>query len=226
MNAIDFFQFPENFGHFSGYFDLHQAPWEWLCKIKIALEERRLQNLAPGISGGVSVGRNVYIHPSVKLPHFATLGNNVFIDKETELRPGAYVRDNVIIGCGCVIGNSCELKNSIIMNYVQIPHFNYVGDSILGNHCHLGAGVILANLRLDKKCVRVLQKDTGLRKFGAILGDLAQVGCNSVLNPGTILHKNATVSSCMSFAGVLPCNKIAFIDRNGVAMVKNMKTDN
>ncbi|MDR1457962.1 MAG: UDP-N-acetylglucosamine diphosphorylase [Puniceicoccales bacterium] len=223
MKAIDFFQFPENFNRFSEYFDLNQAPWEWLSRIKVALEEKDLQNLPREIGGEVSIGRNVYVHPSVRLPHFATLGNNVFIDEDTELRPGAYIRDNVIIGRGCVIGNSCELKNSVVMNYVQIPHFNYVGDSILGNHCHLGAGAVLANLRLDKKCISVLKNDTGLKKFGSILGDQAQVGCNSVLNPGTILHKNALISACMSFSGVLQSNKIAFINRNGALVLKDIE---
>ncbi|MDR2735585.1 MAG: UDP-N-acetylglucosamine diphosphorylase [Puniceicoccales bacterium] len=225
MKAKDFFQFPENFGHFREYFSLDQAPWEWLVMIKIALEEKNLANQPLGVYGGVSLGRNVYIHPSVRLPHFATLGDNVFIDEGTELRPGAYIRDNVILGRGCVIGNSCELKNSILMDYVQIPHFNYVGDSIIGNYCHLGAGAVLANLRLDKKCVNVLEKSTGLRKFGAILGDHAQVGCNSVLNPGSILHKNAMVSASMAFSGVLARNKLAFVDRTGLLVIRDIKND-
>jgi UDP-N-acetylglucosamine diphosphorylase / glucose-1-phosphate thymidylyltransferase / UDP-N-acetylgalactosamine diphosphorylase / glucosamine-1-phosphate N-acetyltransferase / galactosamine-1-phosphate N-acetyltransferase len=119
----------------------------------------------------------------------------------------------VIVGADCVLGNSCEFKNCLLMDGVQVPHFNYVGDSILGNGAHLGAGVILSNLRLDQKPISVrlpdATVDTGLRKFGAILGDKAEVGCNAVLQPGTILGKRALVMPTIAFGGFLPAATIA-----------------
>lgn len=155
----------------------------------------------------------VWIHPSVKLPPFATIIGPAYIGAKTEIRPGAYIRGNVIAGEGCVLGNSSEFKNCLLLDNVQAPHFNYVGDSILGNGAHLGAGVICSNLRLDqgKVIVRLpaVEVDTGLRKLGAILGDKAEVGCNSVLNPGTLLGPRALIAPCTSFGGYLPANTIA-----------------
>jgi UDP-N-acetylglucosamine diphosphorylase / glucose-1-phosphate thymidylyltransferase / UDP-N-acetylgalactosamine diphosphorylase / glucosamine-1-phosphate N-acetyltransferase / galactosamine-1-phosphate N-acetyltransferase len=120
----------------------------------------------------------------------------------------------VIVGEGCVLGNACEFKNCLLLDGVQVPHFNYVGDSILGNRAHLGAGVICSNLRLDQKpiVIRVGETvyETGLRKLGAILGDAAEVGCNAVLNPGAVLGRRALVAPTMSFAGYLPEGMLAF----------------
>ena len=128
-------------------------------------------------------------------------------------RAGAYIRGNVIAGEKCVLGNSSEFKNCLLMDGVQAPHFNYVGDSILGNGAHLGAGVICSNLRLDQGEVILRlasgEVKTGLRKFGAVLGDKAEVGCNSVLNPGTLLGPRALIAPCTSFGGYLPANTIA-----------------
>ena len=124
-------------------------------------------------------------------------------------------RGNVIVGEGCVLGNSCEYKNCLLLDGVQTPHFNYVGDSILGNGAHLGAGVICSNLRLDQGEVTVKLPSgtvgTGLQKFGAILGDKAEVGCNAVLNPGTLLGPRALVMPCTAFGGYLPAGMIARI---------------
>jgi NDP-sugar pyrophosphorylase family protein len=123
------------------------------------------------------------------------------------------IRGNVIVGAKSVLGNACEYKNCLLMDRVETPHYNYVGDSILGSHSHLGAGAICSNLRLDRQPVTVrgpdVTWDTGLRKFGAILGEQAEVGCNAVLNPGAVLGKRALVMPAMAFGGVLPANQIA-----------------
>jgi NDP-sugar pyrophosphorylase family protein len=165
------------------------------------------------IPPGVHIEGHVWLHPSVKLPPFATLIGPAYIGAKTEIRPGAYLRGNVIAGERCVLGNSSEFKNCLLLDAVNAPHFNYVGDSILGNGAHLGAGVICSNLRLDQGEVilRLPAGDvaTGLRKFGAVLGDKAEVGCNSVLNPGTLLGPRALIAPCTSFGGYLAANTIA-----------------
>ena len=140
------------------------------------------------------------------------LGRNIIIGKDVDLRNAAFLRENVIIGDGCVVGNSCELKNVLMFNKSKAPHFNYLGDSILGYNSHIGAGVKISNLKLDESNI-VLKVgdetiDTKLRKFGAILGDNAQVGCNAVLNPGTILGKNTFVYPLTSVRGVIDSNCI------------------
>jgi NDP-sugar pyrophosphorylase family protein len=144
----------------------------------------------------------------------------VWIGANSEVRPGAYVRGNVIVGEGAVLGNSCEFKNCLLMDRVQVPHFSYVGDSILGNGSHLGAGVICSNLRLDQRQITVHAQGTlhrtGLRKFGAILGEQAEVGCNAVLQPGTVLGRRALVMPLTAFGGFLAPATIAY-HRNKVA---------
>ncbi len=152
------------------------------------------------VTGDVYIGRNV------SLPSFGTIEGPAYIDDDCILRPSVYIRGNVIVGRNCVLGNSCEFKNSLLLEHVQVPHFNYVGDSILGNGAHLGAGCILSNLRLDQKpvCMQTPTGEliqTGLRKLGAVLGDGAQAGCNSVLQPGSCLFPNAVVYPCESFKG-------------------------
>jgi NDP-sugar pyrophosphorylase family protein len=149
----------------------------------------------------------------VKLPPYATIIGPTWIGANTEIRPGAFIRGNVIAGEECVLGNACEFKNCLLMDRVAASHFNYVGDSILGNGAHLGAGVICSNLRLDQQPVVVRTADaafeTGLRKFGAIVGDNAEVGCNAVLNPGTVLGPRALVSPAISASGYIPAATIA-----------------
>jgi NDP-sugar pyrophosphorylase family protein len=189
------------------------APWEWLKKIGAALETVEAASSGLKIPPGVHLEGKVWLHPSVKLPPCATIIGPVYIGAETEIRPGAYIRGNVIAGEKCVLGNSSEFKNCLLMDGVQVPHFNYVGDSILGNGAHLGAGVICSNLRLDQAEVILRlasgEVPTGLRKFGAVLGDKVEVGCNSVLNPGTLLGPRALIAPCTSFGGYLPANTIA-----------------
>jgi NDP-sugar pyrophosphorylase family protein len=155
----------------------------------------------------------IWIHPEAKLPTYATIIGPVYIGARSEIKPGAFIRGNVIVGEGCVLGNACEYKNCLLMDGVKTPHYNYVGDSILGNKAHLGAGVICSNLRLDNREVQVrigaAVYATGLRKFGAVLGDSAEVGCNAVLNPGTLLGPRALVGPALAFGGYLPAGQIA-----------------
>ncbi len=151
------------------------------------------------------------IGENVKIAKTATIEAPAIIGANTELRPGAFIRGNVIIGESCVIGNSSELKNCILMNHVQVPHYNYVGDSILGDYAHMGAGSILSNLKSGGSNV-VVHGDkeyiTGLRKIGAFLGEHADIGCGSVLNPGTIVGKNTSVYPLTMLRGVYPANSI------------------
>ncbi|KAB2654196.1 MAG: UDP-N-acetylglucosamine diphosphorylase, partial [Verrucomicrobia bacterium] len=133
--------------------------------------------------------------------------------KNCQIRHNAYIREHVIVGDGCVVGNSSELKNVLLFNGCQVPHFNYLGDSILGYKAHVGAGVIASNLKSLPRNVTVDMKgvpfDTGLRKFGALIGDNAEIGCNSVLNPGSIIGRGAVIYPGVNWRGILPENKIA-----------------
>lgn len=155
----------------------------------------------PFISNSVFVGEGTVIEPGAVLKGPAWIGANC------QIRAGCYVRENVIVGDGVVMGNSCEFKNSIVCDEAQIPHFNYVGDSILGYRAHLGAGVILSNVKLDHSEILVAANDgtigTGLRKFGAVIGDRSEIGCNAVINPGSIIGRDCIVYPSANFRGVL-----------------------
>ncbi|MDX2187521.1 MAG: UDP-N-acetylglucosamine diphosphorylase [Opitutaceae bacterium] len=212
MRAEQLFCLPDSLARFSSFFPLDAAPWSWVQAIAKALAG--IQRSVPAqVPPGVLIEGAVHLDPSVKLPPFACIMGPAYIGPGTEIRPGAYIRGNVIIGAKCVIGNSCEFKNSLLLDGVQVPHFSYVGDSVLGNGSHLGAGVILSNLRLDQKAISVRiagqPTDTGMRKLGALLGDSAEVGCNAVLQPGTILGKRALVLPTLAFGGTLEEGKIA-----------------
>src|SRR3954454_8283944 len=156
----------------------------------------------PFISDAVFVGRGTVIEAGAVLKGPAWIGENC------EIRSGCYVRENVIAGDGVVMGNSCEFKNCILFDEAQVPHFNYVGDSILGHRAHLGAGVILSNVKLDKGEIHVTAADgniaTGLTKFGAIVGDRTEIGCNAVINPGSVLGRDCIIYPGANFRGVLP----------------------
>ncbi|MBR5543543.1 MAG: UDP-N-acetylglucosamine pyrophosphorylase [Oscillospiraceae bacterium] len=163
--------------------------------------------IAEGLDGfteyaeGVLVGENVKIYPNV------TIEGPTIIGSGTEIRPGAFIRGSVITGENCVIGNSTELKNCVLLNKVQVPHYNYVGDSVLGNFAHMGAGSICSNLKSDGKPVVVHGErdyETGIRKIGGILADHADIGCGSVINPGTVIGKNTSVYPLTSLRGVYP----------------------
>lgn len=213
MKASDLFALPPSLAPFAAHFSPEAEPWEWLKQIGPVLAGFSLPPLEIRFPAGIRVEGPVWLHPSVRLPVHATLIGPAWIGAHTEIRPGAFIRGNVIVGERCVLGNSCEFKNCLLMDRVQVPHFSYVGDSILGNGAHLGAGVICSNLRLDQKPVTVRDVDrsfdTGLRKLGAILGDEAEVGCNAVLQPGAVLGRRAIVMPLTAFSGVLPANTIA-----------------
>ena len=196
------------------FFSAHEYPWQMLPEIK----ELAKKLVSEGIEGfteikaGVLVGRNVKIHESAVIEPPAVIGHGC------EVRVGAYIRGNVITGENCVIGNSSELKNCILFDNVQVPHYNYVGDSILGNFAHMGAGSICSNVKSDKKNVVVhgdRDYETGLRKFGAILGDGADVGCNSVLCPGTVLGTGTRVYPLSRVRGVVRAYHI-YKDANAI----------
>ena len=157
-------------------------------------------------------GDNIWIHKSVTIAPTATLNGPLIIDEGTEVRPGAFIRGKAIVGKNCVVGNSTALKNVVLFNTVQVPHYNYVGDSILGTHSHMGAGSITSNVKSDKTLVVVKDGDerieTGLKKIGAMLGDYVEVGCNSVLNPGTMIGRHTNVYPLSCVRGVIPENSI------------------
>mgnify|MGYP002798753781 FL=1 len=184
-------------------------PWEVLPKIKdfiIALGNTLDTNIYE------KKGNNIWIAKSAKVAPTAFISGPVIIGEETEIRHCAFIRGNAIVGNHCVVGNSTELKNVILFNNVQVPHYNYVGDSILGYRSHLGAGSITSNVKSDKKLVIVKTEagcmETGLKKFGAMIGDNVEVGCNSVLNPGTVIGKNSHIYPLSCVRGVVPANSI------------------
>ena len=164
-------------------------------------------------------GEDVWVAKSAKIYESANIYGPAIIGEETEVRPGAFVRGNALVGNHCVVGNSTELKNVILFNNVQVPHYNYVGDSILGYKAHMGAGSITSNVKSDKTLVVVKNQEekieTGLKKFGAMLGDGVEVGCNSVLNPGTVIGRNTNIYPLSSVRGVVPANSI-FKDKDHI----------
>ena len=190
-----------------------QYPWDALKR----LADYLTQNLKPGTSGAevhaaAHVGPQVFIGAGTIVEPGAMIIGPAIIGAGCRIRHGAYIRENVIVGDGCVVGNSVELKHCVLFNQCQVPHFNYVGDSILGHKAHLGAGSILSNVKLDNQNVWVnfngTPIDTGLRKFGALIGDKAEIGCNAVLNPGSIIGRDSIVYPNVSWRGILPRNMI------------------
>lgn len=180
-----------------------EYPWEVLTKIKAFVRELG-EKLDPAEYDHPK--EDVWIHKSVKLYPNVYIDGPTVICAETEVRPGAFIRGSVLVGRNCVVGNSTELKNCILFDRVQVPHYNYVGDSILGAYAHMGAGSICSNVKSDKTLVTVRGETpipTGLKKFGAILGDHVEVGCNSVLNPGTVLEPYASVYPLSRVRGVV-----------------------
>ena len=157
------------------------------------------------------IKENVWAHNTAKIFESAYIAGPCIIGANSEIRHCAFIRGNALIGENCVVGNSCELKNVILFDNVQTPHFNYVGDSILGYKSHMGAGSITSNVRADKNLVKIHAEEdieTGLKKFGAILGDYVEVGCNAVLNPGTVLGRNSMVYPTSCVRGVVKENQI------------------
>lgn len=188
-------------------FENSEYPWEMLPKIKGYIKEL-IEN---GLEGFTEIEEGVFVGENVKIAKTVTIESPAIIGAGTELRPGAFLRGNVITGENCVIGNSTELKNCVLLDKAQVPHYNYVGDSILGNHAHMGAGSICSNLKSDGKNI-VIHGDeayeTGLRKIGGILADDADIGCGCVLNPGTVIGKATSVYPLNSLRGVFPAGCI------------------
>lgn len=185
-------------------FERVDNPWEALQSIKDYILE-----IIPFLGEDyIKLKDDVYVHKSVKINPSAYIEGPTIICEGTEIRHNAYIRGSVIIGKNCVIGNSTEVKNSILFDGVNCPHFNYVGDSVLGENAHTGAGVILSNVRSDKKNVRVESIETNLRKMGAIVGANVEIGCNSVVCPGTIIGENTSIYPLTMVKGVIPSNSI------------------
>lgn len=186
-----------------------EYPWEVLPKIKDFIIE-----LGQTLSSEEynKICENIWIAKSATVAPTAYINGPTIIGKDAEIRHCAFIRGNAIVGEGCVVGNSTELKNVILFNKVQVPHYNYVGDSILGYRSHMGAGSITSNVKSDKKLVVVKDGtekiETGLKKFGAMLGDNVEVGCGSVLNPGTVIGKNSNIYPLSSVRGVVAENSI------------------
>ncbi len=157
-------------------------------------------------------GENVWIHKTARIYPNNYIAGPCIIGPGTEVRPGAFIRGNALVGADCVVGNSTELKNVILFDNVQVPHYNYVGDSILGYKSHMGAGSITSNVKQDKTLVTVRTEErrleTGLKKFGAMLGDHVEVGCNSVLNPGTVVGKGSHIYPLSAVRGFVPAGRI------------------
>ena len=184
-------------------------PWEVLAQIEEFILE--LGKCLPKDEYD-QVGENVWIHKTAKVYDSAYINGPAIICKDAEIRHCAFIRGKAIVGEGAVVGNSTELKNVILFNKVQVPHYNYVGDSILGYKAHMGAGSITSNVKSDKKLVIIKdgseENETGLKKIGAMLGDNVEVGCGSVLNPGSIIGKNTNIYPLSSVRGVVPANSI------------------
>ncbi len=201
--------------------EANKYPWDTLPKLRDFILQ-----LGPTLSSEEYVRplENVWIAKSAKIHKNAEICGPAIIGSNTEIRTGAYIRGSVIIGDNCVIGNSCEIKNSIIFNNAQVPHFNYIGDSILGYKAHTGAGAITSNVKSDKSLVKVRFEgnviETGLKKFGAILGDGVEIGCNSVLNPGTVIGRNSNVYPLSSVRGYIPPNSI-YKSKNDIVLKNN-----
>ncbi len=164
------------------------------------------------------ISTEIWIHRQAKIAPTAFIGAPCIIGKNTEVRHCAFIRGTALIGENCVVGNSTEIKNAIIFDSVQIPHYNYIGDSILGYKSHLGAGAVTSNVKSDKSQICIKSDntviETGLKKFGAIIGDEVEIGCNSVLNPGTVIGKNTTIYPLSRVRGVIKANRIYKNDDN------------
>jgi NDP-sugar pyrophosphorylase family protein len=187
--------------------------WDGLKRIEDYIKQNLRAGLRNHCEGVAYIGEQVFIGEGTLVEDGVMIKGPAIIGRDCQIRHNAYIREHVIIGDGCVIGNSCEVKHAILFNRVVAPHFNYIGDSILGYRAHLGAGVVVSNVKLIPGNVQVQSNgksyDTGLRKFGAILGDQTDIGCNAVLNPGTIIGRGSVVYPNVNWRGVLAEDRIA-----------------
>ena len=199
---MDLFDFEHSLA--GEYLRNFQYPWQALKGIKDLI-----LNIGAGLDEAYDeITPTVWIHKTASIAPTASITGPCIIGANTEVRHCAFVRGSVLVGENCVIGNSTELKNVILFDNVQVPHFNYVGDSILGYKAHLGAGAVTSNVKSDKSLVVVKGIETGLKKFGAMVGDFVEVGCNTVLNPGTVIGRNSNIYPTSCVRGVVPENCI------------------
>lgn len=213
--AADYLDFAQT--EHAALFAEEKPVWAAIPAIAGYLDDRLDRLEGPLLRGEVDeravVGDRVYVAPGAVVEANAVIKGPAWIGSGTIVRSGAYLREAVVTGSDCVLGNSSEFKNCLLFNHCEIPHFNYVGDSLLGHKVHLGAGVICSNVRLDRSHVRVRDHaggflETGLRKFGAIIGDRTEVGCNSVLGPGSLLGRDCVLYPLTSWRGVLASRQI------------------
>ena len=203
-------------------FEGKKYPWEVLPEIKdfiLELGKTLPADEFDNPSEGVWIAKDAKVYPS------AYIGSPCIIDHGAEIRHCAFIRESAIVGKGTVVGNSCELKNVILFDNVETPHYNYVGDSVLGWHAHMGAGSVTSNVKSDRKLVVIKAESeeipTNRKKVGAMLGDYVEVGCNSVLNPGTVIGPHSNVYPTSSFRGVVPANSI-YKDANNIVEKKEL----
>ena len=190
------------------YLNSYTYPWEVLKGIAPMIEVLGLSLPAEDF---LQVQERVWVHRTAQIAPTAYLGAPCIIGANTEVRHGAFIRGAALVGDNCVVGNSVELKNVILFDGVQVPHYNYVGDSILGYKAHMGAGSVTSNVKSDKSLVTVHTQPpipTGIKKVGAMVGDNVEIGCNSVLNPGTVIGKNSNIYPLSCVRGVIPANSI------------------
>ncbi len=198
---------PSGIEHIDSFIFSKEYPWELLPLIKPYIQSL----IEKGLPGYTKLKDDALIGQTVMIADTATIIGPAIIGNNVEIRPGCFIRGLVLIGDQCVLGNSSEFKNAVLLSHCQAPHYNYVGDSILGNYAHMGAGSICSNLRSDGKPVVIHGEEdinTGIRKVGSFLGDHADIGCNSVLNPGTIIGQNTQVYPLTMTRGVYPNNSI------------------
>ena len=193
-------------------FDGCQYAWEALKKIAPFLNANARSELRNSCLGNAYIGKNVFIGEGTVVEDGVMIKGPAIIGRNCQIRHNAYLREDVIIGDGCVVGNACELKNVLLFNQCTVPHFNYVGDSILGYKTHLGAGVKISNVKLTAGNIMIeldgVPHDTGLRKFGALIGDSVDVGCNAVISPGSIIGRNSILYPNVHWRSILPANMI------------------
>ncbi len=209
---------------YTAIFDGCEYAWDVLTKIKAYL----LANVRPGLhhksDGPSHIGPNVYIGEGTVVEAGVMIKGPAIIGRNCQIRHNAYFREDVIVGDNCVVGNSSELKNVLLFNNAQVPHFNYVGDSVLGHKAHLGAGVKVSNIKIVPGNVTVekdgIPFDTGLRKFGVLLGDKTDIGCNCVINPGSIIGRGSVIYPNVSWRGILPANMIVKNKANQEVIVR------
>lgn len=224
MKTVDLFEE----GHTLAWAQLcaKEYPWDLIPELKeiiLSIGKTLDPNLYKNPAEGIWIAKSASVSPT------AAIGSPVIIGEDAQIRHGAFIRGSVLVGNGCVVGNSVELKNCILFDKVQVPHFNYVGDSILGYMAHLGAGAVISNLKGDRSLIAIKSGDevipTGRRKLGAILGDYAEVGCNAVVNPGTVIGQRTCVYPTASVRGVIPSDSLVKAGRD-IEVVQRVPKDN